>query len=180
MARSKVDSTPVLESFQSVDRHIRRIGEINIKVQKAEAEMNDAINKAKKKKLKIVEPLHSEKKRLEKEIEDFSIFHRDKFDKKKSMMLNFGKIGFRKSTKLTLLKGWKWDRVVAKLEELGLNEFLNIKKSVDKETVKNSGRTLAELKTWGVEVESTEEFYYDIDEAKIAQMPQMKVVSKAG
>ena len=96
----------------------------------------------------------------------------------KAKVLNFGKLGFRKSTKLVTLKGWTWARVGQKIEELELTNLLKIKKSVDKEAVKNSGRTKAEMREFGVEITTDEEFFYEVDEAKIAEMPGMNVVRK--
>ncbi len=180
MVRSRVNNAPLLDSFEAVDRSIRRIGQIDSLVRTHEAKFQQIVDKEKERLVSNTSGLMEEKKRLEKDIQDFAEYYMDRFEGKKSRKLNFGLIGFRKTTKLVTVKGWTWNRVVGKLEELKLFVFLKIHKSVDKEAVKNSGRTEQELKTWGVQIETEDEFFYEVDEAQIAEMPNMKIISKTG
>lgn len=179
MRRKRVESTPILETWDDVDRALLRIGRINIEVEKAQNYLMNLIDLGKEEAKKMIEGLPDEKADLEKQIADFCQFHRDQFKKKKSKELPFGFVGFRMSVpKLTTLKGWTWDKVVGKLREMRKRGFLKYRDPIpDKEAIKNSGLSAKELADFGVAVEQKEEFFYDIKTEEI-QTPRMELLQK--
>lgn len=124
MARKRVEDTiPVLESWEEVDQALRTIGENQRAVERFEAEMQEKIDAAKAEAEKKSRPHLEETKRLETQISAFSELHREDMDGKKSKTLNFGSVGFRKSTRITLPKApAKVAEIVKRLLERGMSD----------------------------------------------------------
>jgi phage host-nuclease inhibitor protein Gam len=183
MSRQKVNEAPLLETWDSVDQALKRAGQISRIVQAAEAEAQKAIDEATEKAAKKTAELLAEKASIEKNLEAFCVYYRDRFGEKKSRELNFGTVGWRESSKVAFLKGWTQKKVVRKLQALRLEKFL-IKKdpTVDKEAIKKAGLPAVKLKSYGVEIVTKDTFFYEPDETKIADVPSMEIhrASEAG
>ena len=89
------------------------------------------------------------------------------FRVKRSVELDYGRIGFRKSTELKPKSKITWEMVLQRLKDLAFIEAVRTKESVDKE----------ELQKWpderldmvGVRRITKDQFWYETDEEKIAE-----------
>jgi phage host-nuclease inhibitor protein Gam len=176
--RSKVTESPILKSWDDVDQGLRKIAYINLELEKIETEMQKAINDAKSKANKKAESLQTEKIRLEKDVEDFAVFNKCDFDKtKRSMELNFAVVGYRKSSALKTLPKWTWNKVLAKLKEAKRKRFIAIKESVNKTAIREANLSDDEMAVFGVHLEISDDFWYEVKEEAIQSMPKMDVIS---
>lgn len=173
MARVKPTAAPILETWEAVDQALKRVGQINRIIASVEADTQKTIDEAKEKAERRTADALAEKAVIEKNLEDFCSYYRDRFGDKKSRDLNFGVVGFRMASKLITLKGWNWKRVADKLSALKLRQYLIEKVSVDKEAIKKANIKEARLKAFGLAIEEKESFYYEPDETKIADVPSM-------
>lgn len=80
---------------------------------------------------------------------------------RKSLDLVHAVIGFRTGTpKLKLLKGFKWEHVLAKLKALGWRDAIRVKEEIDKDHLIGN-RAVYDLKTAGLAVAQDETFYIE-------------------
>ena len=92
--------------------------------------------------------------------------HPEEFAKgRKSIDFAAGTLGFRTGTpKLKLLRGWKWDKVLAAIKTLGL-PFVRTKEEVDKEAIITAATTEnlnpREQLAIGVKVDQDESFFIE-------------------
>jgi phage host-nuclease inhibitor protein Gam len=146
-------------------------------VEKIDKKVNEAILKAKENGKKDSEKLLTEMVRLEKEVEDFSNFYKNEFDKTRSKILNFATVGFRKSTKLVTLPKWTWAKVLAKLKEMRYKKFIKTKESVDKDAIKGSGIDEDQMAVFGCVIKEDDNFWYEIKKEAVQNIPKMEVAT---
>ncbi len=120
----------MFNSWDEIDNALRRIGEIQIALDRIKGEMNIAINEAKARAESASAPLLKEKKELEKAITDFCESHKDEFLGKRRKTLNFGIIAYRVTTRI-VIRSVK--ATVKAMETLGLLEYLRVEKKPDRE-----------------------------------------------
>lgn len=91
--------------------------------------------------------------------------NRSEFGKTKSLDAVHGTIGWRTGTpSLKTLSGWTWDRVLEKLELLGLADYVRIKREVDKQKIIADRELFADgagLKEIGVRCQQDDFFFVD-------------------
>ncbi|MEJ5227214.1 host-nuclease inhibitor Gam family protein [Thermodesulfovibrio sp.] len=119
-----------INSWQEVDEKLRRLGEIEIAIERVQGEMTLRINEIKAEAESKVAHLKQEKKAIEEEITEFCEFHKEEFTKKRSRELTFGTVGYKVVTKI-VIRAKK--ACVAAMEALGLTEYLRVIKEPDKE-----------------------------------------------
>ena len=103
MARKRVEDTvPALESWDDVNQALATIADNQRTVENFEAAMQNKIAEAKAEAEARSRVFIEATKRLERQIKEFAEAHRDDMDGKKTKTLNFGAVGFRKSTKIKL------------------------------------------------------------------------------
>lgn len=132
MKRTRIE-TPHLKSWQEVNDALRCIAEAQNEIAIVESGMNmqiDAIKEAHEAKIKEYK---EEIKRQELLIKEYTTDRRDELNGK-SMDLTFGKVGFRKSTKLILPKAL--DRVISSLRKNGMEACIIVKETVNKDVLK--------------------------------------------
>ncbi len=162
MGKTKTAVKSTLSSWQDVDGSLKEIAESNAFILERESEMN-------KKLLEIQNAyeIETREKRdrvlaLEKNIELFCIEHRDEFVQSKTRDLNFGLVSFRLTTpKLSTLKGFTWDTVLALLKKLQMTTYVRTKEEVDKDKIKAELTEASELAQIGLHIQQTETFYYE-------------------
>lgn len=130
-ARKRFDS-PALKTWEEVDLHLKEVAEIDIKLQAIEADMNLKISDSKLAAELEAKPLHDRKEKLSLEIKDFAEDHKFEFDGK-TKTLNFGKCGFRQSTKIVISK---IKSVLEALKAKGLTDCITVKEEVNKEILR--------------------------------------------
>jgi phage host-nuclease inhibitor protein Gam len=184
MVRKRIDANPVIGGWAELDDQLRYRKEKKLELAKIEARAGMRIDEIKQQLKESAKSLQDEIKTTEKMIEDFCNFNRDQLDGQKSRRLNFGLIGWRKSPgKVVTLTKWTFGRVVEKMIDLKMNDYLRIKnpeldKDAVREAFKSNVLTENDLKKIGLKVEEPEEFFIEQDEVAAAEMPEMGVVRK--
>ena len=132
--KSAINIEPIA-SWEEADEKLRRIGDITLEINKHEAIAKEVIDDAKAEIAAAVAPLHEEIEQLTQSLEAFSANHIDDFGKAQSRELNFGKLGWRKSTAIAIGK-----RTLEFIKEVFGNkraaQYISVKETVNKETLK--------------------------------------------
>lgn len=156
--RSKPNALNQIESNQDVDQHLLQIALQKIKINRLTADAEEKIAKIKEKLAKEAEPMLAEISKLAASVQAYSEYNKsDLFEKKKSIELNFGIFGFRKSTKITTKK-----TTLDKLKALGLKEAIITKETPNKDILANYDKELLAK----VDAKRSEEdtFWYEVKE----------------
>lgn len=128
-------------TWATIDKNLRRLCEIDARLDKIESEKKSVIERATAKALARGSNALKTRNRLETENSDTMEKVKAKLNGIRSKKLNYGTIGFRKATRIDFLEGWDEKRVIAKLQELyGGNKFLQSlsdKLDQDKKFIRN-------------------------------------------
>ena len=141
MARKRVEDTaPALESWDDVNQALATIADNQRTVENFEAAMQNKIDEAKAEAEARSRVFIEATKRLERQIKEFAEAHRDDMDGKKTKTLNFGAVGFRKSTKIKLPKApTKLAEIIQLLRSKGMDDCVKTPApSVDKDALRNT------------------------------------------
>lgn len=163
MAKRVKTSVDELKSWDEVDRALREIGECEIAIETLEADMNREINDAKAKAEKVAKPLKTAITVLEAQIKLFVEDNKNGLEGK-SRDLNFGTVGFRRSTSISYSTA-KTAEVLEALKERGMTDCIIVKESVNKDALKL--HTDKEIEQVGAKRKIVDNFYYDTDREKI-------------
>lgn len=170
MARKRLENTlPALKSWDDVDYALMRIGSEQRSVEAIEAEMQIAIDRAKKEAADQAEPHKQLITQLEQQINAFTEEHRSDMGDKKSKTLNFGSVGFRKSTKITLPKAkTRLAEIIDMLRGRGMTDCIRVDDpKIDKEALKKYPESDIIAVGAGLKVEDV--MWYEVDREKIEQ-----------
>ena len=168
MARTRVEDTaPAFESWDDVDQALATIGDNQRTIEGFEAHMQEAMDQAKAEADARARIFIEANKKLERQIMDFAEVHRDDMDGKKTKVLNFGSVGFRKSTRITLPKApLKLAEIVKRLVARGMSDCIKLAEpKVDKDALKKYPAEDIISVGAGVKVEDT--FWYEPDREKL-------------
>lgn len=124
---------PHLKSWEDVNEALRLIAEAQNEIAMVEAGMNVQIDTIK---MTYEEKISEYKKQIKQQellIKEYTTDKKDQLDGK-TKDLTFGKVGFRKSTKLQLPKAL--DRVIAALRKKGMDDCISVKETVNKDILK--------------------------------------------
>jgi len=104
--RLKSDKPALIEvkGWSYANEYVRRVGDLQMKITAAEHKAADDINEVKAELAKKVKPLQQEIDTYVRSLEAFAAAHKADFEKNRSKKLNFGKIGWRKSTSIITKK----------------------------------------------------------------------------
>lgn len=168
MARKKVEG---LNDWGEADLVLRLIGRLERGIEKAEATMQEAIDKAKAKAKAEVKELQAEIKMRAAVLNLFCLEHAAELGPKKSKQLNFGILGFRWSTRITLPREkTKLAEIIQKLKDLGREQCIQVKETVLKEEVKKLDvGDLCDLEAVGVRKQAGDAFFYEVKREKIQE-----------
>ncbi|HEY3277473.1 MAG TPA: host-nuclease inhibitor Gam family protein [Syntrophorhabdaceae bacterium] len=129
--------------WNDVDRALRKLGEIDIRLARLEGDMTLRVNEIRADYEKRAEGLKRDRKNMEAGIEAFALERKEEFAKVRSKELTFGTISFRVVHRITVRSK---KATVAALEAMGLAAFLRISKEPDKEAMKSlDAGTLAKV-----------------------------------
>lgn len=95
---AKKKQEPAFKSWEEVNQGLKLIGELDRKIQAAESNMNERIDRIKADTENLVNPLIAQKTELETNIQAFTEYHVDDFKEAKSKEFTYGTVGFRKAT----------------------------------------------------------------------------------
>lgn len=163
-ARRRLEDT-ALKSWTEVDDTLREIGRIDLEIESMEAEYNRKITDLKEELANQAQPLQERKAFLERLVKEFAETHRDGLDGKKSRELNFGRIGFRQSTKL-ILRNVK--AIIAALKARGMTDCIVIKEQVSKDTLKKYDP--ATVEAVGAKIKTEDVFWYEVNRDKLVEV----------
>ncbi len=163
MGRTRIE-TPRLKTWDEVNDSLRIIAEAQNEITIVESSMNmqiDAIKEVHETKIKEYKDKIKEQELL---IKEYTSDKRDELSGK-SRDLTFGKVGFRKSTKLQLPKALQG--VINNLRKNGMDNCITIKESVNKDVLKTYPEEDI-LKVGGsLKVEDT--FWYETKAVELAK-----------
>lgn len=166
MARKKLKNMITLNSWRECDEALRAIGEHTRDIMAIENVMNEQIAAARAAATDKATPLKEQVAQLELALRDYATNHRDDMDGKKSKVLTFGTLGFRRSTKIKLPSAKeKLAVIIGRLRAMHMDECVSIPEPrVDKEALKKyspdviaeTGATLTVEDVFGYEVNMEE------------------------
>lgn len=163
-ARRRLEDT-ALKSWTEVDDVLREIGRIDLEIESMEAEYNRKITDLKEELANQAQPLQERKAFLERLVKEFAETHKDGLDGKKSRELNFGRIGFRQSTKV-ILRNVK--AIIAALKARGMTDCIVIKEEVSKDTLKKYDP--ATVEAVGAKIKTEDVFWYEVNRDKLVEV----------
>lgn len=163
-ARRRLEDT-ALKSWAEVDDTLREIGRIDLEIESMEAEYNRKITDLKEELANQAQPLQERKAFLERLVKEFAETHKDGLDGKKSRELNFGRIGFRQSTKV-ILRNVK--AIIAALKARGMTDCIVIKEEVSKDTLKKYDP--ATVEAVGAKIKTEDVFWYEVNRDKLVEV----------
>lgn len=117
MARKRMED-PSLKSWDEVNAALKLIRDNEIELELIEADMGKKI---------------ADIKKLELQVKEFVTLNKAEL-KGKSREMDFGKVGFRMSTKLMLPK--QVEKVIKTLKKYGMGDCITVKESVNKDILK--------------------------------------------
>lgn len=169
MARTRVIDSPALRSWEDVNEALRQIAEATIAMEDIQGEMNKQILGAKKAAEEQGKPYKDRIAKLEHEIKDYATEHRADMGKTKSKVLTFGTVGFRQSTSVSLPKAKdKLEQIIRKLKARKMSDCIVVEEKVSKDALKKYGEDT--VNAVGATWKQKDEFGYDLDLAKLAQI----------
>ncbi len=169
MARKRVIEAPSLKTWEDVNDALRQIAEATIAIGDIESDMQKQIVGAQK--IAEAQSKHHKDKiaRLEREIKDFTVEHRDEMGKSKSKTLTFGEVGFRLSTSISLPRAKeKLEEIIRKLKARQMTDCIVVEEKVSKEALKKYGEDT--VNAVGATWKQRDEFGYDLNLAKLEQV----------
>ncbi|HAL45499.1 MAG: hypothetical protein A2Y12_08815 [Planctomycetes bacterium GWF2_42_9] len=120
-----------ISDWQQADDFLKQIGELQLEINQAEADANEQANKAKM--IAIAEPLQKKIKILQDGLEAFAANHVDDFGKAQSRKLNFGLLGWRRSTSISIKESTL--ELIKKVFGKKADTYIRLKEEVNKETL---------------------------------------------
>ncbi|MBU5442054.1 host-nuclease inhibitor Gam family protein [Paenibacillus sp. MSJ-34] len=170
MARVRIPDQPVLKNWDDVDLTLKEIGEILIDIEGIEALMNTKISDTKLAAEMAAKPLKERLKLLEMQMKEFVEANRDDLGNKKTKEINFGKTGFRKSTKISLPRAAaKLAEVIRRIKEYGMTDcIIQPPEKVDKDNLKKYPQN--DILKVGATLTVEDTFWYEVDREKLADL----------
>jgi len=166
MARKRV-TEPQLTSWEQVDECLKVMSDAENQISMITAEMNAAIAEAKKAAEERAAQFKETIKQNEGKIKEFTTVRKEEL-KGKSRQLTFGTVGFRQSTKLLLPSDTA--EVILKLRENGMADCINVKETINKDTVKSYPEE--EILKIGGYLQRSDTFWYETDKDSLAEAVQ--------
>lgn len=153
---------PELKTWDDVNEALRLIAEARNEIAMMEAGMNVQIDTIKQAYEEKVQEYKKQIKQKELLIKEFTTDKRDQLDGK-TKDLTFGKVGFRKSTKLQLPKAL--DKVIAALRKRGMEDCISVKETVNKDILKQyDEQRILEV---GGSLKVEDAFWYETKQAEL-------------
>lgn len=166
MARKRV-TDPQLKNWEEVDACLKAMGDAENELSVITAEMNAAIAQAKKEAEERAAQFKETIKQNEGKIREFTTVRKEDL-KGKSKQLTFGTVGFRQSTKLLLPSDTA--EVILKLRQNGMADCINVKETINKDTVKSYPEE--DILRIGGYLQKSDTFWYETDKDTLAEAVQ--------
>ena len=167
MARKKPASIESIKDLSQANAALGEIAENRRRVAEIETHMNDVIDQAKASAAVQAAPLKARIASLEAGLIAFAEFNKlELFRVKRTRELDYGRIGYRRSTELKPKSRITWAMVLQRLKELAFGQAIRTTESVDKEELHKWPDERLDLV--GVRRVTQDQFWYETDAEKIA------------
>lgn len=153
-----------LKTWEEVDQALKAIAEAQNEIAIVESSMNMQIDAIKAVHDEKVKGYREEIKKQELLIKEFTADSRDDL-KGRSRELTFGKVGFRKSTKVVLPKAL--ERVIASLKKNDMEDCIVVKETVNKDILKTYPEK--DILKVGGKLKVEDAFWYETKMVEIAK-----------
>lgn len=167
MARKKPKAFMTISDLKQADAALAEIAALDRQLTRIKADLNERIDQAKAQAEAQSAPLIAKIKSIEGGLQAFAVDQKKSlFADRRSKALDYGTIGFRKSSQIKPQPRTTWKMVFGRIKEFAFFEAIRTKEDVNKE----------ELATWSDEklgivcarrVEK-DQFWYELNEEKIA------------
>lgn len=165
MSRTKIKDKPVFKSWEDVDSALKEIAEAELDLVDIEGEMNKQLQGVKLTAAQEAKIIQTRISAIGKDIKAFVEEHRDELDGK-TKKLNFGKTGFRMSTKVMLPKAKEKLAVIIKsLKALKMSDCIVTTETINKDVLKKY--TEDEIIRVGATLKKEDTFWYETDREKL-------------
>jgi phage host-nuclease inhibitor protein Gam len=160
--RVKIQNIVHIKDLAATNAALFEIAQLRSKLQIIDAQANEQINIIKDKAESQAKTHLDRVEALENGIYAFSQYNKDELfsEKKKTQELQFGYIGYRKSTKVTTKRD-----TLEKLKEFGFEDAIRTQEAINKEVLKDWPDE--RLKMVGAKKRSDDSFWYEIKEEEI-------------
>lgn len=167
MTRKKPKSIVTVRDKAAANEALAQIADIKRKVADIENQMNDIIDKAKASGAAQAAPLKKRMAALEAGLIAFAEFNKSQlFHVRRSVELDYGRIGYRRTRELKTKSKITWAMVLERLKELSFIQAIRTKESIDKDELHKWPDERLEL--IGVRRVKRDQFWYETDEERIA------------
>lgn len=166
MAKSKPEIPQIVENNEQADGVLAELSTIQQKIKEIEVEQQEAIDFAKTQAMQKSLALLARKKELETALGVYAKLNKSiLFDKKKSLELAFGTLGFRASSEIAIQKGIKEGMVISKLKEFNFLDGVKTTEKINRDAM--SSWSNEKLETVGLERKEKDTFFIEVKEEKI-------------
>jgi phage host-nuclease inhibitor protein Gam len=130
--KTTLSTTKPCKDWNDVDQSLKRMGEIQVRIEDIEGEQTLRINEIKEDYTRQIEELKTEQKALETGIESFAESNKDAFADGRTRELTFGKIAYRvvKSIRVASIES-----CVKALRDFGYGHMVRVVETPDKEAM---------------------------------------------
>lgn len=140
MARKRVIEASALKNWEDVDGALKEIAEAQLAIGDIEAELNRQINGAKAVAAQESKLHYDRIAKLERDLKDFVEEHRSDLGKSKTRTLNFGEVGFRLSTSVSIPKAKeKVAEIIRRLKARQMTDCIIVEEKISKDALKKYG-----------------------------------------
>ncbi len=171
MARRKPNTKNLypVKNLEEANNALADIAALKRQVEGVNADMNAAIDRAKADAEVKAAPLQVQMNALENGLLAYAEINKDElFDKKRSVDLDFGSIGYRRSREVKPLPKHTLAMVLDKIKTLNMTEAIRTRESVDKDVLRNWPEE--RLATVSARIVEKDTFWLEPDETKLADL----------
>jgi len=164
-ARKKPSFTPI-KNLDEFNIRLSEVAELDREITTIDYELNELIDQAKTEAEQAAKPHKDKRDQLDASLAAYAEYNKSVlFTDKKTIELLFGSFGFRKSSAIKNMKGFKIADIVLKIKELGLRNAITVKESLNKDVM--SEWADQQLEAVGAMREEKDTFWYEVKEEKV-------------
>lgn len=166
MARQKPKNLIPVKDVAEANKVLAEIASIKRTIQALEGELNDAIDHLKAQSEARAAPYKVRLLALENGLLAFSEFNKDElFFQKRSKVLEFGTIGYRRSMEIKPQPKTTWKMILGKIKDLDFSDALRIREDVNRDELR--GWPEERLELVGARRMEKDTFWYETDETTL-------------
>jgi len=158
--RKKPAPIMMISNLAQASAVLAELSALTRKTEAIEAEMNERIAEQKERAAAAAAPCQDRIKALENGLQAFAEHRREElFANRKTVEVNGGRFGFRRSTRLKPAPKTTWAKVLNALKAAGIREAIRVKEAVNREELATWGDDKLEI--YGVRREVTDVFWWE-------------------